>query len=61
MCSIPGNEIKGWVNNCEAGDLRRNRAHYDVIVMDGQTIATAVYMYLFGFNSSRPGDAYMCQ
>ena len=25
--------IKGWVNNCEAGDLRRNRAHYDVIVM----------------------------
>ena len=26
--------IKGWVNNCEAGDLRRNRAHYDVIVMN---------------------------
>ena len=25
--------IKGWVNNREAGDLRRNRAHYDVIVM----------------------------
>ena len=23
----------GWVNNREAGDLRRNRAHYDVIVM----------------------------
>ena len=23
----------GWVNNCEAGDLRRHRAHYDVIVM----------------------------
>ena len=23
----------GWVNNCEAGDLRRYRAHYDVIVM----------------------------
>ena len=22
-----------WVNNCEAGDLRRGRAHYDVIVM----------------------------
>ena len=22
-----------WVNNGEAGDLRRNRAHYDVIVM----------------------------
>ena len=23
----------GWVNNRDAGDLRRNRAHYDVIVM----------------------------
>ena len=25
--------INGWVNNHEAGDLRRNRCHYDVIVM----------------------------
>ena len=25
--------INGWVNNREAGDLRRNRAHYDVNVM----------------------------
>ena len=25
--------INGWVNNCGAGDLRRHRAHYDVIVM----------------------------
>ena len=25
--------IKGWVNNSEAGDLRRHRTHYDVIVM----------------------------
>ena len=25
--------INGWVNNREAGDLRRHRAHYDVIVM----------------------------
>ena len=24
---------KHWVNNCEAGDLRRHRAYYDVIVM----------------------------
>ena len=28
--------INGWVNNCEAGDLRRYRAHYDVIVMHAQ-------------------------
>ena len=25
--------INGWVNNREAGDLRRNRSHYDVIIM----------------------------
>ena len=25
--------LNGWVNNCEAGDLRRHHAHYDVIVM----------------------------
>ena len=26
----------GWVNNCEAGDLRRYRAHHDVTVMREQ-------------------------
>ena len=26
--------INGWVNNREAGDLRRHRAHYDVIVIE---------------------------
>ena len=26
--------INGWVNNRDAGDLRRHRAHYDVIVMN---------------------------
>ena len=25
--------INGWVNNRDAGDLRRHRTHYDVIVM----------------------------
>ena len=25
--------IKHWVNNGEAGDLKRHRAHYDVTVM----------------------------
>ena len=34
--------INGWVNNREAGDLRRHLAHYDVIVMCTVTI----YMYL---------------
>ena len=26
--------INGWVNNHEAGYLRRHRSHYDVIIMD---------------------------
>ena len=32
--------IKGWVNNREAGDLRRHRAHYDVIVMVSNFVVT---------------------
>ena len=32
--------INGWVNNREAGDLRRHRAHYDVIVMNNKNVAT---------------------
>ena len=27
-------QINDWVNNREAGDLSRHRAHYDVILMD---------------------------
>ena len=33
MFSLICTRINGWVNNGEAGDLRRYRAHYDVIVM----------------------------
>ena len=35
--------INGWENNREAGDLRRYRAHYDVIVMDGPRHQEPVY------------------
>ena len=49
--------IKGWVNNCEAGDLRRNRAHYDVIVMFCYILRALVFavpkMPLCNFNSKR--------
>ena len=34
--------INGWVNSREAGDLRRHRAHYDVIVMSVVILYTAV-------------------
>ena len=33
MFSLICARINCWVNNREAGDLRRHRAHYDVIVM----------------------------
>ena len=26
--------LNAWVNNHEAGDLRRHRAHYDVIIIE---------------------------
>ena len=34
MLSLICASINGWVNNHEAGGLRRNRAHYDVILMN---------------------------
>ena len=33
MFSLICDRINGWVNNGQAGDLGRHRAHYDVIVM----------------------------
>ena len=34
MFSLLSAWINGWVDNREAGDLRRHRAHYDVIVIE---------------------------
>ena len=34
MFTLICTRINGWVNNREAGDLRRHRTHYDVIVMN---------------------------
>ena len=34
MFPLTCDRINGWVNNGKAGDLRRHRAHYDVIVME---------------------------
>ena len=33
MFSLIWTRTNGWVNNGDAGDLRRNRTHYDVTVM----------------------------
>ena len=37
--------INGWVNNREAGDLRRYRAHYDVTVMWSTYVSNAFVSY----------------
>ena len=42
--------INGWVNNREAGDLRRNGAHYDVIVMPMRAILRTITTSLKSFN-----------
>ena len=39
MFSLICARINGWVNNREAGDLRRLWAHYDVIVMRNRSIS----------------------
>ena len=36
--------INGWVNNGEAGDLRRHRTHYDVIVITRGWMGSLVRM-----------------
>ena len=38
MFSLICTWINGWVNNCEAGDLRGHHAHYDAIVMSNHGI-----------------------
>ena len=35
-------QITGWVNNGEAGDLTRYRAHYDVTVMNNKHIRSVI-------------------
>ena len=40
--------INGWVNNCEAGDLRRYHSHYDVTIMPQKVLADLVQLELHG-------------
>ena len=41
--------INGWVNNREAGDLRRYLAHYDVIVILCRMVQTAIPWLILKF------------
>ena len=46
--------INGWVNNRDAGDLRRHRPHYDVIVMNSS--ARRKYEFVMG-NQNRSTES----
>ena len=43
--------INSWVNNREAGDLRRHRTHYDVIVMHDECQAISILFSLANYTS----------
>ena len=45
MFSLISAWINGWVNNHEAGDLRRNCTHYDVIVMHCAKTRCAIWCH----------------
>ena len=45
MFSLIYASINGWVNNREAGDLRSQRAHYDVTVMIWKSFTVAVPLW----------------
>ena len=65
MFSLIWSWINACVNNREAGDLRRNRAHYDVIIR-ARTIVYCWIRYrsilcpLINFNILSPSDAIWC-
>ena len=39
--------INGWINNSEAGDLRRCRAHYDVSIMWSYSLSISTNLILY--------------
>ena len=46
--------INGWINNREAGDLRRHRDYYDVIVMDKVDFSHNFFRHIFVLWHSTP-------
>ena len=54
MFSLICARINGWVDNGDAGDLRRHRAHYDINVMnqtDGFDAAMLELTYKWGIEN----------
>ena len=54
MFSLICARINDWVNNREAGDLRRYRAHYDVVVMRCENLSAPARTKLVGLATFRP-------
>ena len=52
MFSLICARIKGWVNNRDACDLRRYRAHYDVTVMSPMDLMNPLQWYHTGVMAS---------
>ena len=52
--------INGWVNNREAGDLRRHRAHYDVIVMNSDHSRRKIQISLSVWQLKLPPQHIAC-
>ena len=44
--------INGWVNNCEASDLRRYRTHYDVTVMLRRNFRMSLILFAITLKNS---------
>ena len=52
MFSLICARINGWVNTGEAGDLRRQRTHYNVIVIRHNPAAVMQWLWCFTINKS---------
>ena len=52
MFSLTYAWINGWVNNHEAGHLRRHRAHYDVIVMASEESCYICNAFIYPWDRS---------
>ena len=52
--------INGWVNNSEAGDLRRHCAHYDGIVMDLTGMPTMFHVITCTCHGASAGLTDIC-
>ena len=66
MFSLICTRISGWVNNGEAGDLRRHRAHYDVIIMGHWDVISVSNNILLkcvnkGIHSTHVSQAWPCK